>query len=234
MHGSGRIQKALQLSKSNIHRDIEMNKTERFWNKFSKSYDKQATNDKTYGRILEIIKKYLKPGDTVLDFACATGLFSIDFASEAKEIHGLDISSKMIEVANNKVAEKGIKNADYVQTTIFDERYQPDSYDLILALNIFLYFQDTSKVIQRLNQLLKPGGVIISVTACLSTKKTFLSYISGSIIFLLVKIGLIPKIRFFKIPELEDLIEKESFQMIETEILLLNPATEYMIVAKKK
>lgn len=211
-----------------------MDKTEKFWNKFSKNYDKQALGDKTYIKTLDIIKNYCKPGDTVLDFACATGLFSLELAEDAKEVHGLDISSKMIAIAKKKVTERGIKNADYIQGSIFDERYKPESYDLILVLNILLYFQDTDKVIKRLNQLLKPGGLIISETACLATKKTFLSYVSVSIIFLLTRIGILPKIRFFKIPELETLIEKESFQMVETEILMLSPATEYLIVAKKK
>jgi len=211
-----------------------MDKSEKFWNKLSKNYDKQAKGDKTYTKTLDVIKKYFKPGDTVLDFACATGLYSLELAEDAKAVHGFDISSKMIETANNKVAERGIKNADYIQATIFNERYKPGSYDLILTLNILLYFQDTGKVIKRLNQLLKPGGFIISGTACLATKKTFLSYVSGSIISLLMKIGILPKIRFFKIPELEDLIEKESFQIVETEILMLSPATEYLIVAKKK
>jgi 2-polyprenyl-3-methyl-5-hydroxy-6-metoxy-1,4-benzoquinol methylase len=211
-----------------------MAKSEKFWNKFSKNYDKQAKGDKTYIKTLDIIKKYFKPGDTVLDFACATGLFSLELAKDAKEVHGIDISSEMIVIANKKVSERGIKNADYVQGSIFDERYKSGSYDLILALNILLYFQDTGKVIKRLNQLLKPGGLIISETACLATKKTFLSYVSVSIIFLLTRIGILPKIRFFKIPELEDIIEKGSFQIVETEILMFSPATEYLIVAQKK
>jgi 2-polyprenyl-3-methyl-5-hydroxy-6-metoxy-1,4-benzoquinol methylase len=210
-----------------------MDKSEKFWNKFSKNYDKQAKGDKAYTKIHEIIKKYFNPGHTVLDFACATGLYSIDLAEEAKEIHGFDISSKMIEAANKTVADRGIKNADYVKTTIFDERYKPESYDLIMALNILLYFQDTDKVVKRLYELLKPGGTIITTTACLATKKTFLSYVSGSIIFMLMKIGILPKIRFFNIAELEELIKKESFKIVETDILMLYPATEYMIIAKK-
>ncbi len=52
-------------------------------------------------------------------------------------------------------------------------------------------------------------------------------------VFLSIKIGILPYIRFFKIPELKDLITQGNFQIIETEILSQSPATEYFIAAKK-
>lgn len=210
-----------------------MNRSEKFWDKLSKKYDKRAKNDKTYNKTLEITKKHLKSSDIVLDYACATGLYSIELAGNVKEIHGIDISSKMIETAKRKAGERKIENIDFAQTTIFDERYRRESFDVILALNIMLYFEDTQKVMQRINELLKPGGLIISSTACLGEKKTFLSILLSIPIFLSIKIGILPYLRFLKIPELEDSITKDNFQIVETEILTHYPATEYFIVAKK-
>ena len=68
----------------------------------------RANNDKTYKKTLEITKKHLKSSDIVLDYACATGLYSIELAGNVKEIHGIDISSKMIEAAERKATEHKI------------------------------------------------------------------------------------------------------------------------------
>jgi 2-polyprenyl-3-methyl-5-hydroxy-6-metoxy-1,4-benzoquinol methylase len=139
----------------------------------------------------------------------------------------------MIELANKKVAELDISNAVYVQGSVFDERYISGTYDLILALNILLYFKDTEKVIERIYQLLKPGGIVISSTACLADKKTLLSAIAGTLIYLFMKMGILPEIRYLKMTELENMMKKEGFKIAETDVLTLNPATEYLIIARK-
>ena len=205
-----------------------MNKSEKFWDRISKNYDKRANNDKTYKKTLEITKKHLKSSDIVLDYACATGLYSIELAGNVKEIHGIDISSKMIETAKRKAG----KNVNFAKATIF-EKYKKETFNMILAFNILHLLEEPQKVMQRINELLKPGGLIISSTTCLGEKKTFLSILLSIPIFLSIKIGILPYMRFFKIPQLEDLTTKGNFQIVETEILTHNPAIEYFIIATK-
>lgn len=74
-----------------------MDKSEKFWNRLSRNYNKQA-KDKAYALILNKTKKYLKTNDIILDFACATGLYSFELSSYVKMIDAFDISSKMIEM----------------------------------------------------------------------------------------------------------------------------------------
>jgi len=209
-----------------------MNKSEKFWNRLSKNYDKQA-KDKTYEMILDKAKKRLKHDDIVLDFACATGLYSFEIANIVKEIHAFDISSKMIDVANIKARNNEIDNIHFSQTTIFDEKFRKETFDTILALNILLYFEDVQKVIQRMYELLKPGGLIITSTACLGEKRTFIGILSSSIVFILTKMRILPYLRFFKKHELEKTISANGFKIIETDVLVNNPATEYFIIVQK-
>ncbi len=210
-----------------------MHKTELFWDKISKNYDQQANKDQSYKKTLEIIKKYLKSSDIVLDVGCATGLYAIEFSKHVKEIHGLDISPKMIERAKRKAAEANMENVDFKQTTLFDESYQKASFDVILALDIIHLVEDSQKHIQRISELVKTGGFIISSTPCLGEKKTFQNKLSSIAVFLLLKFGILPYIRFFKIQALEDLISNENFQIITTETMINNTATNYLIIAKK-
>jgi 2-polyprenyl-3-methyl-5-hydroxy-6-metoxy-1,4-benzoquinol methylase len=205
-----------------------MNKSEKFWDKSAYKFDQQGKKEEQdYIKIIERIKKYLKTSDTVLDFGCGTGLISNEIAGNVKLIHAIDISSKMIEIAKNKADNRQIRNIDYSYSTIFDEKYKSGSFDVILAFYILHLVEDNKKTIQRINDLLKPGGFIISVTPCIR-EKIFLN-ISLS---LLSKIGLIPDIRSFKANELENSIVNGNFEIIENECLHQG-MQQYFIVGKK-
>ena len=207
-----------------------MTKPEKFWDRSASGYDaSEPSSDPAHIKTVENTKKYLNVGDVVLDYGCATGTVAIEIADHVKEVHGIDISSKMIEAAKRKASEHKSANIDFAQSTIFDERLKKESFDVILAFNILHLLEDTQKAVQRINELLKPGGLVISSTACMGENKT--SFIS-ILLFLVMKIGIIPSIKFFKISELEDSIANGNFQIVETESLTHNP-TSYFIVAKK-
>ena len=206
-----------------------MYKSEKLWDLLSYNYDGGGNKvEQSENKPLENIKKYLSVNDIVLDYGCATGTMAIDIADKVKKIHGIDISSKMIEAAERKAAERKIANIDFAQSTIFDERFEKESINVILAFSVLHLLEDTQKVMQRINELLKPGGFFICATACLGEKTSFLS-IS---LLLLSKMGVFPYIRFFKVSELEDSIANGNFQIVETEYLDHKPAY-YYIVAKK-
>lgn len=209
-----------------------MNNTEKFWDRIANNFDKRNNIfDDINIKTLENTKKYLKTNDVVMDFGCATGIVTFELADKVKKIHGIDISSKMINAAKRKAIERKIENVDFEQTTIFDERYKNKSFDVILAFNILLHTEDTRKSIKRINGLLKSGGLIISVTPCLGEKRRFSGFLLYSIIFLLSKIGILSKMKFFKIPELENSIINGGFQIIKTESFKYSPAI-YFIAAK--
>lgn len=153
-----------------------MNKSEKFWDKMANYYDRVEKKDElTYIKIIEKTKKYLKINDVVLDYGCGTGLISNEIADNVKVIHAIDISSKMIEIAKKKADGRKIENIDYAHSTIFDERYKRCSFDVILVFYILHLLEDPHKVMQRINELLKPGGLIISATPCMG-EKTFLIF----------------------------------------------------------
>lgn len=211
-----------------------MNKTEKFWDKVSYKFDKRSRKiDQTEIKTLENTKIYLNVNNIVLDYGCGIGNMAIEISDNVKKIDGIDISQKMIDAAKRKAAERNIENIHFAQSTIFDERYKRESFDVILAFNILHFLEDTQKVMTRINELLKPGGLIISVTPCLREKKSLLNILIFLLVSLQTKIGMVPYIRFFKITELEDSTVNANFQIIETESLH-SPGEQYLIVAKKR
>ncbi|MCP4151209.1 MAG: class I SAM-dependent methyltransferase, partial [bacterium] len=120
-----------------------MYKSEKFWDRTSKSFDKPGIE---YGKIfiksIENIKKHLDSSDIVLDYACATGAITNEIAGDVKEVHGIDISSKMLVVAKRKAAERTIKNVEFKQSTLSGAGYQKEAFNVILGFNILHLLED--------------------------------------------------------------------------------------------
>jgi 2-polyprenyl-3-methyl-5-hydroxy-6-metoxy-1,4-benzoquinol methylase len=204
-----------------------MNKSEKFWDRMAKYLDRVERKDEaTNIKIIEKTRNRLKISDNVLDYGCGTGTAAIEIAGSVETVNGIDISSKMIEAAKRKTVERKVKNIDFAQTTIFDEKFKTGSFDVILCFHLLHLVEDKPNVMRRIKELLKPGGLIISATPCI--KGTFL----GVLLSLVSKIGLIPPITSFKISELEDLMSDGNFEIVETECLYKSGQL-YFIVAKK-
>lgn len=206
-----------------------MNKSEKFWDKRALEYDRQ---DKKYelssNKAVENTIDYLKNDNIVLDYGCGYGLITSKLAKNVKEIHGIDISPKMIEVAKRKADEHSFENIIYTQSTIFDDVLKEESFDVVVAYSLLHLLEDIQRSVERINSLLKPGGLFISDTVCMGEKKSAL----GFFLLLLSKIRLIPQVKKLKFSELEGLIANGGFQIIKAEDLH-QTSLDYFIVAKK-
>ncbi|NQZ10749.1 MAG: class I SAM-dependent methyltransferase [Algicola sp.] len=207
-----------------------MYKSEKFWDRAAKKADKGFNQlDESYSKLVEVIGKYLNSTDIVMDFACGTGKITLAIAGSVKTVQAIDISAKMLDVAKNKAAQRNITNIEFVQSNLFDPQHKPASLDVIIASGVLHLLEDSEQVMDKIDQLLKPGGLFISATGCLGEKTTALSFIAR----LLTKIKLLPYIRFFTIADLKALITKADFQIVERQLLDAK-VTNYLVVAKKR
>ncbi|KDN28002.1 hypothetical protein VFDL14_24210 [Vibrio fortis] len=211
-----------------------MNKTENFWDKASKGYDKsEARFEYIHNMTRENAKKYLDISNVVLDYGCGTGTKSCELASYVKEIHAIDISAEMIESARNKAASQNIENVHFSQATIFDNEYEDESFDVIFAFNMLHTVENPSHVVQRIHELLKPDGLLISTTPCLGGRKSLLVSMQIHLVGILSKIGVIPiSIRQYRSSDLDSLLKKEDFQIVVAEEFYME-ATSYFVVLRK-
>ncbi|WP_288775596.1 class I SAM-dependent methyltransferase [Psychrobacter sanguinis] len=211
-----------------------MSKSIEFWDTASKNYDKTEQRfEYIHSKSRENTKKYLGDNDIVLDYGCGTGTTACALAHHVKQIHVIDISLKMIEIAKAKAIMSKIENINFLQTDIFDKRYHNDSFDTILAFNMLHTVSNPHEVTQRIHDLLKPEGLFISVTPCLREKMSFSVSAQIQLIRMLCKIGIIPiEIRRLKSSDLDDLMANAEFEIIETE-KTYKGASSYFVVAKK-
>jgi len=207
-----------------------MNKASIFWNKLSSHYDKQVNckYSQAYNLTIEKTKKYLKNTDSVLDYACGTGITIVKLANNVKEIKAIDISIDMINIAKKKIKAQNINNVSFQTCDIMNGTIKDNSFDAVLAFNILYFVENIDEVLEKVWQTLKDGGLFISVTDCLGEKKSIVNLLQS----FFSKLGIIPYIRRYTIKELEDVIKKADFSIIETDNLYTNPPN-YFIVGKK-
>ncbi len=130
---------------------------------------------------------------------------ALEFADHVTEITATDISAQMIEIAKRKTAEQKVENIDFVQAMLFDERLKNESFHVVMAFNVLHLLGDTQKVMQRVYELLKPGGLFISGTVCLREK----GQLWGIITSILNKTGLILHIDCLTMAEMESFAADE-------------------------
>ena len=200
-----------------------------FWDKRSKKYDDAIRDhDAIYEKRIQKARSLLKGTDVVLDFACATGEISLDVAPHVSQVHGIDLSEKMIELANNKARERQIDNISFGRTDAFDQRLANQSFSAIMAFNIFHLLDDAPKVLDRLHDLLAPSGLLISETPCLGKR----NWIIRSLIKFAVFIGLAPMIRDMMVADLESLVSSQNFEILETEISDEKKGVQWVLARK--
>lgn len=203
--------------------------SEFFWDRMSSRYDNQVKKYRqTYRDTIERTKKYLNKDDAVLDFACGTGIATIPISGLVKEIHAIDISRGMLDIAKEKAAENGIENIRFFKTDLFDDGFEKESFDVVLAVNILYFLRNAPENLNRIFELLKPGGLFISATDCLGEKKSF----SNRIKKLLGRMGILPFMQMYSISELKKSITDAGFKIRETANLYDNPPNCF-IAAKK-
>ena len=212
-----------------------MNKAQIFWDKQAKRFDdSQKQFEPASKELIARTKEYLNANDNVLDFGCATGTKTFELADGVKHIHGLDFSAEMISEALKKKNEANITNVSFSQGTIFDDDLEKVPFDKIIAFSIIHLLEDSEKVIQRIHELLKPGGLFISETACFKDRMDFKTRLEFTISRFMKWLGIFPlHLNMFKTSDVEQLIKRQNFNIIKTEKLFFNGMTISFIVAER-
>jgi predicted TPR repeat methyltransferase len=90
----------------------------------------------------------------ILDLGCGTGLAGEVFRPFARYLEGVDLSTKMLEVARRKSIYDSLHAADivpYLQTTA-------KAWSFVLAADVFVYMGDLDAIFSATRKVLAPGG----------------------------------------------------------------------------
>jgi ubiquinone/menaquinone biosynthesis C-methylase UbiE len=209
-------------------------KAQQFWDEHASQFDAKEKDFEVLTRqTLARTKKYLDPGDTVLDFGCATGSITLALAPSVKSLLGLDFSAEMIKEAVKKREAANQTNCSFTRGTIFNEEPEDASFDKIVSFSVIHLLEDSEAATRRIYELLKPGGLFISTTACFREKKSLRKMLEVRKIRRQIKRGTFPLyLNMFKLADVEHMIEARNFQVIESEKIFTG-ITFCFIVARK-
>ncbi len=187
-----------------------MNQPSKFWDKIADRYSKKPVSDEdSYQKKLQITREYLRSDMEVLEFGCGTGSTAISHAPFVKHIQAIDISSRMIEIAQGKADAGNVENVTFERAAIGEFSVPDHSFDAVLGLSILHLLENKEDVISKVHKMLKPGGIFVTSTVCLGDTMKFFKVIGPIGKFF----GLMPLVKVFTKKELEDSLIDAGFEI---------------------
>ncbi len=145
----------------------------------------------------------------MLEFGCGTGTTALIHAPFVKHIRAVDLSAKMLEIAQAKADAAGIRNVTFEKSDIAPFSAPEASYDVVMAHSLLHLLEDKDAAIAKIFRLLKPGGYFVSSTICIGGQMPWLRVLLpiGRCL------GLLPLVKFFTPDELAQSLTRAGFRI---------------------
>jgi SAM-dependent methyltransferase len=104
-----------------------------------------------------IVLAAVPPGSrAALDVGCGEGVLTMQLRSVVPSVVGIDRDGPTLERAR---AENGGPGIEYVQANVLTHPFEPASFDVVASVAV-LHHMDTAAGLERMRDLLRPGGVL--------------------------------------------------------------------------
>jgi SAM-dependent methyltransferase len=102
----------------------------------------------------------IAPDDDILDIGCGTGKSTRAVAklANAGSALGLDLSTRMLELARARADEQGVTNVQFEHADAQVHPIQPASFDLVISSFGCMFFSDPVAAYRNIAGALRPGG----------------------------------------------------------------------------
>ena len=133
-----------------------MDKVAAYFNERAGKWDESGCSgeSRVQGAVLSLVD--LKPGDSVLDLGCGTGvMIPFYLAAQAGKIVAVDVSEKMVERAREKFGNEPSVELRASDALSLDES---ERFDTAVIYNAYPHFPDKLALVEKVYRLLKPSG----------------------------------------------------------------------------
>lgn len=184
----------------------------RFWDRLARKYARDAIKDLAgYERTVARARECLRSTDTVLELGCGTGTTALKLAPGVARYIGTDISAEMIAIAREKVAAERCDKLEFSVVGSDRATWPAGPFDAVLAFNLLHLVPERSRYLQQVHASLKPGGLFITKTPCLSE----MSRLIRLAVPVAQLFGKAPTVSFFTAAGLASDIAAAGFAIIE-------------------
>ena len=183
----------------------------KFWDKLARKYAASPVrNQAAYEAKLAVTQTFFTPETKLFEFACGTGSTALHHAPKVASVLATDISDEMLAIAREKLAASDVKNVRFEKWNSETDPVTEDGFDVVMGHSILHLVRDLPLTLQKVHQLLKPGGIFVSSTVCLGGR----AILFAPLIFVMRLIGKAPYVSMLTRKKLESEIKKAGFELI--------------------
>lgn len=174
-------------------------------------------------RLAYVRERVTLRGAQVLDVGCGAGLFSEALAGEGASVVALDLAPELIEIARLHLLESGY-SVDYrLQSAESLAEAQPESFDVVVCMEMLEHVPDPAATVQACARLLKPGGQLFLSTLNRTPAAFALAIVAAEYIAGLLPRGTHSYAQFIRPAELGGWLREAGLELRDVSGLLYEP-----------
>jgi len=187
----------------------------RFWDRIAVKYASDPIADLAgYETTLRRVQGLLSSDQYVLEIGCGTGSTALRLAPFTRRLLATDVSSGMISIARDKLAVEPVPQLNFAVADADAPVAGPAEYDMVLAFNVLHLVSDLDRTLQLAMRALRPGGLLISKTACIAELNPLIRYVA---LPLMRVIGKAPAVLCFDAAALSLAMARQGMDVVSVE-----------------
>lgn len=184
----------------------------RFWDRIAAKYAADPIADFAgYEATLERVQGLLSKQHDVLEIGCGTGSTALRLAPFTRNLLATDVSPRMISIARQRLHLQPSRAVCFAVADAEAMAPGQATYDAVLAFNVLHLMSDLDAALQQLVRALRPGGLLISKTACLAEMNPLIPYVA---VPLMRAVGKAPPVLCFDNQELQSAMVRQGLQIV--------------------
>lgn len=187
----------------------------RFWGRIAVKYAAEPIADIAgYETTLRRVQGLLSTDQDVLEIGCGTGTTALRLAPFTRRLLATDVSTGMIAIAREKLAAQPVPQLNFAVADADAPVAGQGEYDVVLAFNVLHLVTDLDRALGLAVQTLRPGGLLISKTACISEMNPLIPNVA---LPLMRAIGKAPLALCFDADVLRSAIQRQGMDIVSVE-----------------
>ena len=187
----------------------------RFWDRAARKYAASPITDMAgYEATIRRVQTLLSANQEVLEIGCGTGSTALRLAPHTRRLLATDVSENMIAIAREKLAAAPTPELSFAVADADAPSGGLGEFDAVLAFNLLHLVADLDSALAAAVQVLKPGGLLISKTACIAEMNPLIPRLA---LPLMRAIGKAPHVLCFDAESLEAALVRQGLEIVSVE-----------------
>lgn len=194
---------------------VVANHKARFWDKVARKYAADPIADMAgYEATLRRVQGLLSTEQDVLEVGCGTGTTALRLAPCTRSLLATDVSANMIAIARERLEAQPTPQLNFSVADADAPVYGESAYHAVLAFNLLHLVSDLDHALAQVVQALRPGGLLISKTACISEMNPLIPWFALPLMRAMRKA---PHVLCFDAQQLQSAIVRQGLDIVSVE-----------------